>query len=146
MTKLFDPTRLFIDSSGSIPHISSDIYAVHDYGQDVKNFKARYKNLNLFQGYTTKPFIVSEYGAMALNNHNIHAWGIYNSKKELIKKYKELTESLLFNPEVSGFCYTQLYDIEQEKDGLYTYNRKPKICPNTIFQINKQKALIEKEV
>ena len=33
---------------------------------------------------------------------------------------------IINNPEIMGFCYTQLYDIEQEKNGLYTYSRKPK--------------------
>lgn len=27
---------------------------------------------------------------------------------------------------ISGFCYTQLTDVEQEQNGLYTYGRKPK--------------------
>lgn len=45
-----------------------------------------------------------------------------------------------------GFCYTQLYDIEQEVNGLYTYDRKPKFPPETIQKINRQTAAIEKEV
>ena len=27
---------------------------------------------------------------------------------------------------MAGFCYTQLTDIEQERNGLYTYERKLK--------------------
>ncbi len=33
---------------------------------------------------------------------------------------------LLENPRIAGFCYTQLTDIEQERNGLYTYERKLK--------------------
>jgi len=42
-----------------------------------------------------------------------------------------------------GFCYTQLYDIEQEVNGLYTYDRKPKFDPAIIREINQQTAAIE---
>ena len=43
-----------------------------------------------------------------------------------------------------GFCYTQLYDIEQEINGLMTYGRKMKFDPETIAAINSQPAAIEK--
>jgi hypothetical protein len=42
-----------------------------------------------------------------------------------------------------GFCYTQLYDIEQEVNGLYTYDRKAKFDPALIRAINEQKAAVE---
>src|SRR5687768_17872149 len=29
-------------------------------------------------------------------------------------------------PNCSGYCYTQLVDIEQEQNGIYTYDREPK--------------------
>jgi len=50
---------------------------------------------------------------------------------------------LLFHPRICGFCYTQLYDIEQEVNGLYTYDRRPKFDPEKIRAINAQKAAIE---
>ncbi len=43
-----------------------------------------------------------------------------------------------------AFCYTQLYDIEQEVNGLYYYDRRPKFDPKRIYEINTQKAAIEK--
>ena len=42
-----------------------------------------------------------------------------------------------------GFCYTQLYDVEQEVNGLYTYHRKPKFDPEIFRKINSRKAKIE---
>ena len=50
---------------------------------------------------------------------------------------------MLFNENIFGFCYTQLYDIEQEVNGLYTYERKEKFDINIIKAINEQKAAIE---
>ena len=41
------------------------------------------------------------------------------------------------------FCYTQLTDVEQEVNGLYTYDRKPKFDPEIIRQIVSAKAAIE---
>lgn len=44
-----------------------------------------------------------------------------------------------------GFCYTQLYDVEQEVNGLYTYDREDKFddC-SEIIAANRKKAAIEK--
>ena len=45
-----------------------------------------------------------------------------------------------------GFCYTQLYDVEQEQNGLYTYDREKKFSEkiyDEIQKINTQKAAIE---
>lgn len=50
---------------------------------------------------------------------------------------------LLDNPKMFGFCYTQLYDVEQEMNGLYTYGRKPKFDMEIIRRINSRKAAIE---
>ena len=50
---------------------------------------------------------------------------------------------MLDNPAILGFCYTQLYDIEQEINGLYTYGRKPKFDISIFREINTRKAAIE---
>ena len=51
---------------------------------------------------------------------------------------------MLDNEDIFGFCYTQLYDIEQEINGLYTYNREEKFDINIIKEINERTAAIEK--
>jgi hypothetical protein len=45
---------------------------------------------------------------------------------------------------VAGFCYTQLTDVEQEVNGLLTFDRKPKFDPAVIKAVNQQKAAVEK--
>ena len=50
---------------------------------------------------------------------------------------------LLDNPRMSGFCYTQLYDVEQEVNGLYTYEREPKFDMMLIRAVNSREAAIE---
>jgi len=43
-----------------------------------------------------------------------------------------------------GFCYTQLYDIEQGVNGLMTYGRRMKFNPADIAAINRRPAAVEK--
>jgi hypothetical protein len=50
---------------------------------------------------------------------------------------------MLNNPDCFAFCYTQLYDVEQEQNGLMTYDRKFKFDPKIFFDVNTQKAAIE---
>ena len=39
-------------------------------------------------------------------------------------------------PRIIGVCYTQLTDVEQEINGLLTYDRKPKFDVNAIKAMN----------
>ena len=48
---------------------------------------------------------------------------------------------------ISGCCYTQLYDVEQEQNGLYTYDRRVKLSATALRRIaecNSRIAAIEK--
>jgi hypothetical protein len=38
---------------------------------------------------------------------------------------------------VEGFCYTQLTDVEQERNGLLTFNREPKVDPALLRSITQ---------
>ena len=58
-------------------------------------------------------------------------------------RYKGLTDVLLDNPRMFGLCYTQLTDVEQEENGLYTYDRKPKFDIKRLREIMVRKAAIE---
>ncbi|CQR58316.1 hypothetical protein [Paenibacillus riograndensis] len=44
---------------------------------------------------------------------------------------------LFSSPVIQGFCYTQLTDVEQEINGLLTYDRKPKAPVERIRSIIK---------
>ena len=74
------------------------------------------------------------------------AWGYGQgpeTREEFLARFRGLTEALLFNPGVSGLCYTQLTDVEQEINGLLTYDRRAKFPPEVIASILKQKAAVE---
>lgn len=156
-TKSADPTRPCIDTSGNY-HVITDIYDLHDYEQDPKIFTEHYIELgktNKFnfwqaledrQKYNGKlPFFVSEYGGIGWSLDK-SAWGYGNapeSPEAFISRLKGLTDVLLDNENMFALCYTQLTDVEQEQNGLYTYDRQPKFDPEIIHPIFSRKAAIE---
>ena len=154
ITKAMDPTRPCIDTSGNY-HVETDIFDLHEYEQDVEKFASYYaEGAPLLhdryakrQTYTPGlPVFISEYGGVWWSDEDEAGWGYgerVKSREEFLTRYKGLTETLLFNPDHFGFCYTQLTDVEQEQNGLYTYDRKPKFAPEVIRAINSQKAACE---
>ena len=161
VTKALDSARPAIDTSG-YQHVETDIYDVHNYTQDPETFEALfsafatggepYRNRPDFDAaYDGQPYFVSEYGGIWWNpdQQDDKGWGYGGaearprSPQEFLSRYRALTETLLKHPRVCAFCYTQLYDIEQEVNGLYTYDRRPKFDPRLIREINSQTATIE---
>ena len=59
-------------------------------------------------------------------------------------RFQGLTDALLDNPHLFGYCYTQLTDIEQEQNGLYNYDRKPKFDVERLHKIQSRQAAYEK--
>lgn len=169
MTKQIDPIRPVIDTSGYYHTDTTDVMDSHDYEQNpavLAEHLAPFAeggepwiyvwDRSVYPGtgnppYSGQPFFVSEYGGIWWKpdqKEGENAWGYGDrpkSEEEFIARYKGLTEVLLNHPKVAAFCYTQLTDIEQEVNGLYTYDRKPKFDPEIIRAINTQRAAIEKD-
>ena len=151
VTKAFDPTRPCIDASGGT-HAMTDVYDTHDYMSDPEEYARRFApGKPLYLSLTKKeydgplPVFVSEYGGIGWNPDGA-GWGYGNGPKteeEFLARYKGLTDVLLDNPDHMGFCYTQLTDVEQERNGLYYYDRRPKFDLEVIHAINARKAAIE---
>jgi len=163
MTRAADPTRLYIEASGW-RHVEglTDMIDVHDYEQDPEKFAAKFEPLKrgepvpifLFPHWKmeeiTFPTFVSEYGGIHWNFDDVegNSWGYGKtpeSREAFIARFKGLTEALLFHPKMSALCYTQLTDVEQEQNGLYTYDRRAKFDPAIFRAILSQKAAIEEE-
>lgn len=157
VTKALDPTRPCIDTSGSF-HVRTDIFDVHDYEQDPAVWRERYDKfkdgvlVDRFQDrqtYRGEPSFVSEYGGIKWDvDQTIASWGYGNAPKteeEYMARYEGLTTALMENERFLGFCYTQLYDVEQEKNGIYTYDRKKKFDLTKIREVNQRKAACERE-
>ena len=161
LTKAFDPTRPVIDTSG-YQHVKTDVYDVHNYTQDPEVFRGLFAAFReggepfrnrpeLDAPYGGQPYFVSEYGGIWWNpgQADDKGWGYGGvdgrprTEEAFIARYRALTEALLHHPRICAFCYTQLYDIEQEVNGLYYYDRKPKFDAERIREINTQPAAIE---
>lgn len=156
-TKSADPTRPCIDTSGNYHVDKTDVYDVHDYEQEPAKFAEHFADFNEFgtmsngigghrQHYDGKlPFFVSEYGGIRWTDKK-DGWGYGNAPKteeEFLTRLKGLTDVLLDNDKIFAYCYTQLTDVEQEQNGLYTYDRKPKFTPEVIHAIFARKAAVE---
>lgn len=61
------------------------------------------------------------------------------SDEDFAKRYSDVVSPLLNSAYVQGFCYTELTDVEQELNGLLTYDREPKISVDIIREINEGK-------
>ncbi len=156
VTKLFDRTRPVIDTSGGV-HTLTDTFDVHDYEGDLKAFEEKYSNgiREGFPGrekYQGQPYWLSEYGGIKytpFDERKTDGWGYGNSaesEEAFISRFTAMTDAVKKNPNVWATCYTQLYDVEQEKNGLYTYERRSKFSPEgakKIRECNEKKAAIE---
>ena len=157
-TKLYDPTRPCIDTSGHF-HVVTDIFDIHDYEQNPETFKSKLSEFkdggdesrwNPFpyrQKYCGQPMFVSEYGGIQWSEKSgQEAWGYGTAPKtkdEFLERLKGLTDAIMDNDRIFGLCYTQLYDVEQEANGLYTYQREPKFDVEIINKIFARRAGIE---
>jgi len=158
LTKAIDATRPVIDASGYV-HVETDVYDSHDYDQNPDTFAARHapfadggepfrNHPKADAPYRGQPYFVSEYGGIWWNpgQRDAQAWGYGNrpaGADEFLARYRGLTDALLDHPRMCGFCYTQLTDVEQEVNGLYTDDRQPKFDPAVMRAITARTAKIE---
>ncbi len=91
------------------------------------------------------PFMVSEFGGIGWATTG--GWGYGSGPKtleEFYTRYQGLVDAQLDNPNLFGFCYTQLTDVEQEHNGLYYYDRRPKFDLKRLHDITARPAAYER--
>ncbi len=156
LTKSIDNTRPVIVNDGW-EHTVSDLLTLHDYEEDGDIFMKRYtenrddiiegkyyfnkERLSFAEGYSYKgqPVIISEYGGIAFSSENEEEWGYGNTvsnEEEFLERYRKITHAIMSIPYIKGFCYTQVSDVQQEINGLMTIDRRFKVDPEKIRQIN----------
>ncbi len=157
LTKAIDNTRPVISNDGW-EHTISDIITIHDYKQDekllyneytdrdrivlnnLKEYKGKHRLLANGYKYKGQPVIMSEYGGIAINSEE--GWGYGKQVKdenEFVERFTKLTKAINNIPYISGYCYTQLTDVQQEVNGLIDAERNYKIDSNIIRNINNEK-------
>lgn len=158
LTRSIDPTRLYLETSGWA-HIAElgDLLDFHCYEQDPVKLRerlaplARGEAILLDSPYTKAtavgiPTFISECGGIRWTTEKAGSWG-YGEDPQTIedfyKRFGEILGAIMENPVIGGFCYTQLYDVEQEKNGLCTYDRQMKFDPDQICRLVSRPAAIE---
>ena len=138
--KALDSTRIVDTTSGWHDLGHSDVISKHIYFTPIK-VKAG-----------DRPYVLSEYGGFSMRikghtfNEKMFGYKIYNSKNSLTKAYERLFNNVII-PQIkdglSATVYTQLTDVEDELNGLLTYDRElQKIDVDKLKEINERVRII----
>ncbi len=151
-TKSVDPTRPVNDSSGYV-HVKTDLWTVHPYRASVEElaqalFPADFPvmchvpDLEM-KAYHGQPYLANEVGGFMFipperRKFSEQAWGYHGmelaDEDALCAKIAEQTEMMVADERIAGYCYTQLTDVEQEQNGVYNYDRTPKVTPGKLVR------------
>ncbi len=154
LTRSLDPSRLVVDNDGWDHSEATDLFTIHDYAPQGSILEAHLAGLPetvskdrpgepalLIDGarYNGTPFVITEFGGIAYRPagaaEKSEQWGysgVEPTETSFLLRFGGLVGALRRVPTVAGYCYTQLTDVEQEINGLMTYDRKPKIDPEKI--------------
>ncbi len=122
LVRQHDPNRLIDEASGWFDQGGGDMYSIHNYFRKlkVKPRKDRVVALTEFGGYSC---LVAEHSAC----EKLYGYRVFRSAKELNAALASLWEKELIRaiPEgLSASVFTQLSDIEDEVNGILTYDRE----------------------
>ncbi len=155
LTHALDPTRPVVSNDGW-EMTESDIVAVHDYSVSADQLRARWGNPEavaaalagngpqrrrlLLEGHVPhgQPVMITEFGGISHAGRDAGEWHGYasvGSDAEYEAHLRSLFDALLDCPDVAGFCYTQLTDTLQERNGLLREDRAPKLPVETLQAI-----------
>jgi beta-galactosidase/beta-glucuronidase len=163
-TKALDQTRPVLDASGYAHRVSeTDVYDSHNYEQDPQKFAEQMRGtsedkpfVNLHHdrpmslAYRGQPYFCSEFGGTWWSDdaaHSRESWGYGQNPKsrdEAQRRIEGLMKVLLDDPSMFGYCYTQLTDVFQEQNGLYTFDRRPKFDMDRLRKLQQSPAAIER--
>lgn len=146
LTKALDPTRPVISNEGW-EHTVSDIIGIHDYTQHgsqltdrfgsteaieamLEGMKPNRKRQRLVDDERDQPVMLTEFGGISYHpaaGENWMGYATVGSDEEYLGILRDLFAAIYASPALAGFCYTQITDTQQEKNGLYDENRRPKL-------------------
>ena len=141
MIRKADPSRLIDEASGWIDQGRGDISSIHNYFLPlmVAPKPDRCIALSEFGGYS---WLIPEHSQV----DNVFGYRKYNSRAELTSAIEQLWKRDLMGNLANGLSaivYTEVSDVEDEANGLLTYDREVlKVDPEVICRINRE--LLEK--
>ena len=164
VTKAIDKHRPVIDASGYSHRVDgADVYDAHNYEQDPVTFARQMGGLadgkpfvnTAPDGsawsvpYRGQPYFCSEFGGIWWSTDDgpgTDSWGYGDAPRTIEEWYRRaegLFSVLISDPGMFGYCFTQLTDVFQEKNGIYTFDRQPKFDLARIRAIQNRPAAIE---
>ena len=63
--------------------------------------------------------------------------GVEKTPEDALARLRSLYEAIAKIREITGICYTQITDVEQEVNGLLTYDRKMKFDAKRVRELNE---------
>ena len=158
LTKSLDATRPVVENDGWEHVDTLDLFTIHDYAGSGRQLYAKYKDLGkpgaripdngraIFapgNSYNGAPFLLSEFGGIAYIPEGTKvpgdAWGYAGVEKTAegaLTRLRGLYQGIAKIDAFAGICYTQITDVEQEVNGLLTYDRKRKFDSAVLREIN----------
>lgn len=155
-THRLDRTRPVVSTSGGFHAGFTDIYAEHTYEQDPVRLYNQLREGDDGSVYVQHPhesapyqgeaYMIDEFGGIRwvqkMNAQEVapegQFWGYGKAPETLDEFYRRLEDQvnvILSLDHISGFCYTQIVDVELEKNGIYTYDRQRKFDMERIRKI-----------
>jgi hypothetical protein len=118
--KHWDSTRLIDHASGWYDQKGGDVRSVHNY----------FRRLQVIP--ESRPYVISEYGGytchVAGHSHSDQVYGYrkFQTLLQFQKAFEKLQDEVrgLAEDGLAAAVYTQLSDVEEEVNGLFTYDRK----------------------
>lgn len=156
LTKSLDDSRPVISNDGW-EHTKSDIITLHNYSAFGNELQACYEDIDSIlknkhvenmppksafahnYQYNNQPLMLSEFAGIALKREEGQGWGYglsEHSEENFIKRLTSLMNAIKNMPFFSGYCITQLTDVQQEINGLLNEDRSQKISVEKIRQLN----------
>ena len=135
--KELDNSRFVASTSGWFKGGESDVFSEHCYFKPFKFKKSE------------QPFVLTEFGGFTFSpeNHIFNINNEYGYKKfktceDLVSSFNELYEKEIIPSIEKGLCaaiYTQLSDVEDETNGILSYDRKIlKITPEEFLPVSEK--------
>ena len=152
----------FVVSNDGWEHCKTDLLTFHNYAayeEDLDKEISSFEPLKIGENmkiaswgktmfacedykYQGQPILFTEFAGIAFDYSNKdREWGYggkVHDEQGYLERYASQLRYIKKMKDIRGFCMTQLTDVEIEKNGLYTFERKPKMDISKIRELHDQ--------
>lgn len=152
----------FVVSNDGWEHCKTDLLTFHNYAayepdldkeipsfeplKNGENMKIASWGKTMFAStdykFAGQPILFTEFAGIAFDYSNKdREWGYggkVHDEQGYLERYASQLRYIMKMKDIRGFCMTQLTDVEIEKNGIYTFERKPKVSIAKIRELHDQ--------